>query len=260
MNKTLNFFQRNLKETLRDPLMYIFCIGFPIIMLVIFNIINASSGNNTPMFELKSLLPGIITFSYTFIMLTMSLLVSKDRQSFFLKRLYSSPMKPIDFILGYSLVGFIIGLLQTVMCVLSAFIISIISNVEFISFGAIMLLFISQLPILIINIFIGILFGTLFNDKTAPAICSVFISLAGMLGGCWMPIETMGGFEIFCRCLPFYPSVYVGRIITGATNSLGIVYSFDNVALYGFIPIIFALILSTFLSIFVFKTKMVSDN
>ena len=151
-------------------------------------------------------------------------------------------------------------LLQTMVCVITAFMISLISNISFISIGNILLLFVSQLPILIINICLGILFGTIFNDKTAPGICSVFISLAGILSGCWMPIETMGSFEAFCRFLPFYPSVYIGRIITNSTNALGITYTFDSVASLGLIPIFFFMILSIFLVLFTFKKSMVSDK
>ena len=106
----------------------------------------------------------------------------------------------------------------------------------------------------------GILFGTIFNDKSAPGVCSVFISLAGILGGCWMPLETMGGFETFCRFLPFYPSVYIGRIITNSKNALGITYSFNNVAGLGLIPIILFLISSIILTIIAFKKNMVSDK
>ena len=235
MNKVINFYKRNLKEILRDPIIYIFCLGFPIVMFMLFYIINKFSNGHTPTFEIHSLLPGIIVFSYSFVMLTLALIVSKDKQTFFLKRLYSSPMKSYHFILGYFLVGLIIGLLQTIVCVIAGFIISLISNVGFISIGNILLLIVSQLPMLITNIFLGILFGTIFNDKTAPGICSVFISLAGILGGCWMPVETMGGFETFCRCLPFYPSVCIGRIITNATNALGTIYSFNKIAWLGYL-------------------------
>lgn len=260
MNKVLNFTKRNLKEVLRDPIIYIFCLGFPVAMFLLFYIINKYSNGNTPMFEVNSLLPGIIVFSYSFVMLTLSLSVSKDKETFFLKRLFSSPMKPYHFILGYFLVGLFIGLLQTIVCIITGFVISLISNVGFVSVGKILLLTISQLPILVTNIFLGILFGTIFNDKSAPGICSVFISLAGILGGCWMPIETMGGFETFCRFLPFYPSVYIGRIITNATNALGTQYIFNSVASLGFIPIFVFMIVGIMLTIFAFKNNMVSDK
>ena len=260
MNKVINFYKRNLKEILRDPIIYIFCLGFPIAMFLLFYIINNFSNGHTPIFEVLSLLPGIIVFSYSFVMLTLAIIVSKDKQTFFLKRLYSSPMKSYHFILGYFLVGLFIGLLQTMVCIMAGFIISIITNVGFVSFGNILLLIVTQLPMLIINIFLGILFGTIFNDKSAPGICSVFISLAGILGGCWMPIETMGGFETFCRFLPFYPSVYIGRIITNSKNALGITYSFNNVAGLGLIPIILFVISSIILTAIAFKKNMVSDK
>ena len=260
MNKVINFYKRNLKEILRDPIIYIFCLGFPIAMFLLFYIINKYSNGNTATFEILSLLPGIIVFSYSFVMLTLAIIVSKDKQTFFLKRLYSSPMKSYHFILGYSLVGLFIGLLQTFVCIITGFIIALISNIGFISIGNILLLIIAQLPILITNIFLGILFGTIFNDKSAPGICSVFISLAGILGGCWMPIETMGAFESFCKFLPFYPSVYIGRIITKATNALGILYTFDSVAIGGLIPIFIFMISSIILTIFAFKKNMVNDK
>jgi ABC-2 type transport system permease protein len=228
--------------------------------MFLFYVINNFSNGNTPTFEVLSLLPGIIVFSYSFVMLTLAIMVSKDKQTFFLKRLFSSPMKSYHFILGYSLVGLFIGLLQTIVCVITGFVISLISNVGFISIGNILLLLVSQLPILVTNIFLGILFGIIFSDKSAPGICSAFITMAGMLGGCWMPVETMGGFEVICRFLPFYPSVFIGRIITNSKNALGITYSFNDVAGLGLIPIILFMVASAVFAVFAFKKSMVSDK
>lgn len=260
MNRVVNFAKRNLKEVLRDPIIYIFCLGFPLVMLILFQILGKYTGGSTPMFELNSLLPAIIMFSYTFVMLTMSLLVSKDRQTSLLKRLYSSPMKPHHFVLGYAVVGIIVGLLQTLVCVIAGAIIAAVSNIEFLTFSQVLLLIVSQLPMLLTNVFLGVLFGTLFNDKSAPGVSSVFISLVGVLGGCWMPIETMGNFEVFCRYLPFYPSVYLGKIITNGNNLLNMPYTFDYMAKMGLIPIFVFMLISIVLSFVVFKKKMVNDK
>ncbi len=260
MNRTLNFSKRNLKELMRDPLIYIFCLGFPIVMLLLFYVINSYSNRHTPIFEINSLLPGIITFSYSFVMLSMGLLVSKDRQTFFLKRLYSSPMKPHQFILGYAVIGFVVGVCQTIVCLATSFIICLANGESFISFVQILLLVLSQIPMLLINVFLGILFGTILSDKSAPGICSVFISASGILGGCWMPIETMGGFETFCRFLPFYPSVYIGRIITNAKTAFQTNYAFNSIATLGLIPIAVFTVASILLSFILFKSKMTSDK
>ena len=257
--RILNFFKRNIKEMLRDPIVYIFCIAFPVIMLAVFQVINHYAGN-VPMFKLQALLPGIIMFSYTFVMLTMTLLISKDRQTFFLKRLYSSPMKSAEYVLGYALVGVIIGVMQTAICILAGFIISLIQNADFINLSQILLLTVSQLPILLTCVFIGIIFGSLFNDKSAPGICSAIISLAGMLGGCWMSLEGMGAFEAFCRFLPFYPSVYIGRITTNAVNLYNVTYTFNSFALIGLITLFIYMSTSIVLSFILFKKNMTSDK
>lgn len=112
MNKTLVFMKRNLKEMIRDPLIYIFCAGFPILMVLMFQIILKYTGEKTPVFEVKSLIPGIMMFSYSMLMLIASLLISKDKTSAFLKRLYTSPMKSHDYIIGYFIPFIIIGLIQ----------------------------------------------------------------------------------------------------------------------------------------------------
>ncbi|MBQ3018550.1 MAG: ABC transporter permease [Clostridia bacterium] len=260
MNKILNFMKRNLKELLRDPIICIFCLAFPIIMLALFQIINNYTGGNTPMFEMKSLLPAIIMFSYSFVMLALAQIVSKDRQTFFLKRLYSTPMRPYQFIFGYFFVGIIIGIMQTLTCIIFGLIISLISKTAFISFWGIVLVALSQIPMLLICVFLGILFGTLFSDKSAPGVCSLFINVSGILGGCWMPIEAMGKFELICRLLPFYPSVYIGRVATVAQNSFGATYQFDSVAKLGTIPIMIFLLVSAVLSIVFFKRSMTSDK
>ena len=75
-----------------------------------------------------------------------------------------------------------------------------------------------------------------------------------------MPIETMGGFELFCRFLPFYPSVYIGRIITNATSAFGVVYEFKNIASLGLIPIGIFMFVSILATIIAFNKSMASDK
>ncbi|MDE7076326.1 MAG: ABC transporter permease [Clostridia bacterium] len=259
------FIKRNTLEILRDPLQYIFCLGFPVVMIVLFQVINKFTAGNTPVFDAPSLIPGIIMFSFTFVMLSVALLTSKDRTSAFLVRLYTSPMRTVDFVLGYTVPCFVVGVGQEVVCIAFGWIVSLIVGGTYFSFGAAMLLMIGMLPILLICIFLGVLIGSVLNDKAAPGITSVLISAAGILGGAWMPLDTMGGFETFCRVLPFYPSVYIGRIITGAMHTpMGAeppaAYAFDSVAALGFIPIAVCLVASVILAVVAFRHNMKSDK
>jgi ABC-2 type transport system permease protein len=255
MKKMLNFAKRNMLEVIRDPISYIFGLGFPIVLLIMFTVINSYTANNTPMFDLTSLLPGIIMFSFTFIMLLMALLVSKDRTSSLLRRLYTSPIKTSDFILGYALIGIILGLIQEIIGLLGGFIISLIIKESYFSFTQVLLLFLSQIPMLLICVFLGLLFGAALNDKAAPGICSFFISAAGVLGGCWMPLDVMGDFETFCRFLPFYPSVYLGRIVVNASHTNGEIYTFNTTATLGIITIFVYLAIFVILSCWLFSRQ-----
>lgn len=266
--KAIIFAKRNLKEMARDPLLYIFCAGFPAVMLILFQVINRYTNNHTPLFDFSSLIPGMMMFSYSFLMLMTALHISKDKSTSFLKRLYSSPMKSYDFIIGYIIPSFIIGILQNISIFLVGYIISLIINVSYISFVNIILLVLEMLPILIISIMIGVFFGSIFNDKGAPGITSILISASGILGGAWMPVDTMGSFEKGLYYLPYYPSVYLGRIITNAihtpTSEEDLLnpkyYTFDNSCYIMIIVIALYLLLSILLALFAFKKKMSSDN
>ena len=69
--RSKTFAKRNIKEVLRDPLSYIFCLGFPIIMLIIMTFVNNSIPKeaNMKIFNIEYLAPGIAVFGLTFIML-----------------------------------------------------------------------------------------------------------------------------------------------------------------------------------------------
>jgi len=264
--RSLIFAKRNLKEMIRDPFLYIFCIGFPIVMIVLFQIILNYTNGSTNIFEPKNLIPGVMMFSYSFLMLMTSLLISKDKTQSFLKRLYTSPMKAHDYIIGYFIPYFIIGVLQSIVCIIMGYIVSIIRGVEFISFLSAILLFLTMIPIMIINIFIGMSLGILLNDKTAPGVTSVFISLSGIIGGAWMPLDAMGGFEVFSRIFPFHPSVYLGRIVTNSYHSYLdesgnlIPYSFKENGMLFIIIIAIYLIISLLITIILFNRRLKSDN
>ncbi len=266
MYRTWIFAKRNLKEMLREPLLYIFCAGFPLFLVLLFQIIMKYSNGKTPVFELKSLIPGVMMFSYSLLMLMTSLLISKDRTQSFLKRLYTSPMKGHDYIIGYFIPYFLIGLCQSIVCILLGYIFAGINGTSFVGFGEAMLLIVTMLPIMIINIFIGMALGILLNDKSAPAITSIFISCCGVIGGAWMPLDTMGNFEVVARIFPFHPSVYLGRVVTGAAHTvpdeLGnpVLYKFsDNGWLFLLIVGLY-LVGSLVFAVALFNKRLKSDN
>lgn len=96
-----SFSLRTTKEILRDPINLFLGLVFPLVLILLLTVIQS----NIPvaMFELSNLTPGMTIFGLSFMTLFSAVLISKDRESAFLQRLYTTPLTAIDFILGYAL-------------------------------------------------------------------------------------------------------------------------------------------------------------
>ena len=214
MKRSIVFAKRVVKEMLRDPLSYIFCLGFPIVMLIVMTVIDRSIPNEAGMtiFHIQSLVPGIAVFGLTFVMLFTALQVSKDRSTAFLVRLYASPMRPFDFVMGYTLAISIIAICQVLITFCVGFVTGRIIGYSF-QIGYLFAGILVLIPSAIMFIGIGMFFGTLLNDKAAPGICSIIITLVSMLGGVWMDVDMIGGtITKIAHILPFYQGVNGARM------------------------------------------------
>ena len=206
MNRMLTFAARNRKEILRDPLSYIFCLAFPLVMLGVMTILNESipSQAGVTVFRIENLCAGVAVFGQTFVMLFTALTVSKDRAGSFLVRLYATPMESADFAAGYALPMLVISLAQTGLIYLASQIISWALGKALHPLGLLVSL-LTLLPSAVMFIAFGFLAGTLFSEKAAPGLCSVIISLGSFLGGIWFDADATGGVMLkVCRALPFY--------------------------------------------------------
>lgn len=253
MNKIKAFSVRNFKEIIRDPLSYIFCLGFPLVMLVIMTLVNDSIPPETGMtiFRIDNLAGGIAVFGLTFLMLFVCLSVTKDRSGAFLTRLYATPMRSGDFIAGYIFPTFLLAVIQIFITLTASYIVSLITGVNINPLG-LLLSAVSLIPAVILLISCGLLFGTLFSEKAAPGMCSIVISLASFLGGVWFDAESTGGvlFDI-CKVLPFWHAVKAARMACAL--------DFDGYFPHLLITAAYAIVL-TVAAIFVFKQKMKADH
>lgn len=247
------FAKRNIKELIRDPLSYIFCLGFPVGMLLLMSVINKSipPQANMTVFRIDNLSAGITVFGLTFLMLFAALLSSKDRTSSFLTRLYASPMTAADFIAGYYLPLIVLALVQ---CVITFGVSLIIAAAGGVSLNAanLLLAIVTLIPSMIMFIGFGLLFGSKFSDKAAPGLCSAIISAAAILGGIWMDVDAIGGaIEKICKILPFYHSVTAARLaVHGDLGKSGM--NLLIVAAYTVVVVV--------LSIVAFRSNMTKDN
>lgn len=203
--RMLLFAKRNAKEILRDLLNLFFSIGFPLVLLVLLSIVNAAipkEAKNT-MFQIDNLAPGLAMFGSVFMALFVGVLLSKDRTSSFLMRLFTSPMTATDFILGYTLPMIAMTLAQAAITFLAsaAFGLNITINI-------LLAIVVTALTSLLF-VGTGLLFGSLFNEKAVGGLCGALLTnVAGWLSGVFIPIDLIGGaFKTITHLLPFYHSV-----------------------------------------------------
>lgn len=196
---------RNLKEILRDPLTAIFGLGMPIVLLLLLSAIQA----NIPvsLFEIEHLAPGIAVFGLSFMTLFSATLISRDRTTSLLQRLYTTPMRAHDYILGYTLPILPLCLLQGVICYAVAMILGLKFSVNLLI--ALLLL----LPISLFYIALGLLCGTVLNDKQVGGFCGALLTnVSAWLSGVWFDLKLVGGvFEKIANVLPFVHAVELER-------------------------------------------------
>ena len=206
--KSFNLANRCAKEILRDPINLIFGIGFPVILLLLLSVIQ--SNVPIPLFEIEHLAPGVTVFGLAFISLFSATLIAKDRESSLLQRLYTTPLKPIDFILGYILPLIPMAISQGVVCYAVAIILGLNISIN-ILYSILMLA-----PISIFYISLGLLCGSMLNTKQVGGICGALLTnVSAWLSGVWFELELMGKtFSNIARLLPFYHAVELERAVT----------------------------------------------
>lgn len=203
--RMLTFAGRNTKEILRDPLNLAFGLGFPLVLLFLLSAIQASVP--VALFEIGHLTPGITVFGLSFMTLFSATVIAKDRGSSLLRRLYTTPLTPVDFILGYTLPMLPIAVAQCVTCYLAAIILDLKVTVNMLYAIA------GIVPVSLVYIALGLLCGSVLTDKQAGGICGALLTnVSAWLSGTWFDLELVGGaFKKIAYALPFVHAVELER-------------------------------------------------
>lgn len=240
--KTINFAKRNFKELFRDPMSIIFAIALPLFLLVIFQQFNIPAEQ----YNLENFAPSIVIFSYGFISLFTAQLISKDRATSILSRLFSSPMKPMEYILGYTFALLPIVIIQNIVFFTVAILLGLSFSINIVY--SILIL----IPISILFIELGILIGCIVNDKQAPALGSLVIQLIAFTSGMWFPISQVGTvYKTICEILPFKYTIDISRMV--------LIGNYNDILSTTMIILIYTIIIFIVAST-VFNKKMTNDN
>ncbi len=205
--RMLTFAKRSLKEIIRDPLTLLFGLGFPGVLILLLSAIQA----NIPvsLFEIDRLAPGMTVFGLSFMTLFSATLISKDRESAFLIRLYATPMKAADFIFGYTLPTVPVAVVQSAVCYGIGLILGMKPTVNILY--ALLLI----VPIALFFIGLGLLFGSILNQKQVGGLCGALLTnMTAWLSGIWFDLELVGGvFQKIADALPFYHAVQLQQAV-----------------------------------------------
>jgi len=242
--RTLAFASRNLKELIRDPMMMIFSIGFPVVLLLLFTAIQSSIP--VSLFALDSITPGLAAFGLSFISLFSGMLLAKDRSTSFLMRLFASPLTAADYMIGYMIPLLPIAVAQSAICFLLAFVLGLPVTAN------VLLSILVLIPTAVLFIGIGLMMGSLVNDKAVGGISSIIINVSAWLSGTWFDIKLVGGtFKKIADVLPFVHAVNAARAALSGDYA-AILPNLAWVSGYAVVILVIAVVL--------FRRKMNSDK
>lgn len=160
-------------------------------------------------------------------------------------------MKSFDFIAGYTFPVLALSVIQSVITFAASMTAGAVMGTNTISAGGALMAVVVLIPGAVFFIAAGLLFGSLFNEKAAPGLCSIIISLASLLGCVWFDAEGAGGVMLgVCRTLPFYHCVKAARMAAAL--------EFSGIGIHILIVAAYAALFSVLAS-FVFHRKMRAD-
>ena len=240
--RIITFAKRNLKEIIRDPLSIIFAIILPLFLLYIFEQFKIPN----EVYNIENFTPGIIIFSLSFITMFTSSLVAKDRSTSLTTRLEVSPMKSIDYILGYSISVLPIVLIQNILFFMTAMLLGLNFSIN------IIYTILVSIPISLLFISLGILIGTITNEKSSSGVSSIVVQLVAFTSGMYFSIDMVGNtFSTICKIIPFQSTLNITKSVLNN--------SYNNI-LTSILVVVIYTVITIVLEIFLFKKKMISDS
>jgi ABC-2 type transport system permease protein len=203
------FASRTRREILRDPLSILFAVGLPVALIFLMsamykNVPEMAVG--APHFAPENLAPGISVLSLSFIALFSGMLVASDRESAFLARVLASPMKPRDFLLGYSLPLWVAAAAQSAVCFGAMLFFGLPLTGRLLAGIAVLI------PAGALFTGIGMLLGSAFTYRQVGGVGSILIQVATLAGGTWFDLKLLGtAVDRIAHLLPFAHAVDMSR-------------------------------------------------
>lgn len=190
------------KEILRDPMSLIFGLGLPLVLIAAIQLMARAIPGMSGNFKIDHFAPGMAVFAQSFIALFLGMLVSGDRGSAFLTRLFASPLRDGDYLAGYGLPMLLIALVQGAVC----FALALCFGMQ--ATPRLLLALVALLPAALLFVALGLLIGSCLSGPQVGGAASILVNVAAWLSGVWFPLDLIGGaFRAVCYALPFAHAV-----------------------------------------------------
>jgi ABC-2 type transport system permease protein len=164
--------------------------------------------------QIDFLAPGIVVFGLLIMIPTAARILVRDREKGYLARLLTTPTRPWEFILGYTICMTLVAIIQIIFFMLFAQLFGV--HIA----GSIPLAFLVFLLTAISSIGIGMVVGSLStSEKQAEPLTWLFIMPLAVLSGIWFSISFMSKYiQVFANIFPYAHSVSSAReiLIRGA--------------------------------------------
>ena len=189
--------------------------------------------------------PGIAVYGLMILIATAAEIIAGDREKGFLSRMFTTPARPSDFILGYSL-PFIPVLIISALVYLGvgmALGLTIVGNLG----HAFLIFFLIGLC----AIGVGMIVGSLIKSESQAGISWLFIVPMAMISGAWFTVDRMpSALKSIAGALPFIHAIDAARAVVNGSSFSAI--TLDIYWLVGWAVVLFAV------GIVLFRRTMVS--
>ncbi|MGA7272511.1 MAG: ABC transporter permease [Acidimicrobiia bacterium] len=231
---------RNFIEVWRDPLSLSLTVALPVGMLLVLQLL----GDVDDFFTVTSVAPGAILFGFVMLMFSEALSLTRDRESALFSRLLTAPLRPGEFVSGYSVPYLPVAIIQAVALLAVAWVIGLESS------GSLWLVALILLIMAVMYIGWGMILGVSFSTKTVT-FPYMAILLLTIFGGAWMDLEAIGGvFKTVGDWFPFAHALDAMRDVlidgvgfTSITTDLYWVFGYT--------------VVTTLLAVLVFRRRMI---
>ncbi|HEY4712104.1 MAG TPA: ABC transporter permease [Dehalococcoidia bacterium] len=189
--------------------------------------------------------PGIAVYGLMILVSTAAEIIADDREKGFLARMFTTPARPWDFILGYSLPFIPVLIISTLIYlgVGMALGLTIVGNLG----HAILIFFLIGLC----SIGTGMIVGSLVKSGSQAGVSWLFIVPMAMISGAWFSVEGMpSAMKSIAGALPFIHAIDASRAVINGSPFSAII--FDLYWLVGWAVVLFAV------GIVLFRRTMVS--